>query len=155
FGVVPRPPPVLLGEMLIGEGGLRVLVQALQVRRRRRRVEVPVQFLDVLAVVALAVGQAEEALFQDGVLTVPQRRPQTEALAYVADGGEAVLAPAVGAFAGVLVRKEFPGVAVGGVVLAHGAPLPLADVRPPAPPVQLVGVLVHSLLFGAHEPSSP
>src|SRR5262249_46404459 len=52
----------------------------------------------------------------------------------VADAGEAVLAPAVGAAAGVVVRQVVPGVARGAVVLADGAPLPLAEVRPPAPP---------------------
>ena len=38
-----------------------------------------IQFLDVLAVVALAVGQAEQPLLQDRVAAVPQRDAQAPA----------------------------------------------------------------------------
>jgi len=37
----------------------------------RRAVEVEIVFLDVLAVIALAVGQAEQALLENGVVAVP------------------------------------------------------------------------------------
>ena len=47
---------------------------------------------------------------------------------------EAVLVPAVGARAGVVVGERVPRVAVGAVVLAHRAPGALGEVRPPAPP---------------------
>src|SRR5262249_55744260 len=97
-------------------------------------VEVVVDLLDVLPVIALAVGQAEEPLLEDRVFTVPQGQRQTQALLVVADAGQAVLAPAVGAAAGVVVRQVAPGVALGAVVLADGAPLPLAQVRPPLLP---------------------
>src|SRR5262249_7189068 len=93
--------------------------------------QVVVDLLDVLTVVALAVGQAEQALLQDRVVAVPQCQRQAEALLVVADAGDAVLAPAVGAAAGVVMGEVPPGVAVGAVVLAHGAPLPLAQVRAP------------------------
>jgi hypothetical protein len=63
---------------------------------RRRAVEVEVVLLDILAVVAFAVGQAEEPFLQDGVLAVPQRQGEAETLVVVRDAGQAVLAPAVG-----------------------------------------------------------
>ena len=69
----------------------------------RRAVEVEVVLLDILAVVAFAVGQAEEPFLQDGVLAVPQRQGEAEALLVVGDAGQAVLAPAVGAGAGLVV----------------------------------------------------
>ena len=47
---------------------------------------------------------------------------------------EPVLVPAVGARARVVVGEVVPGVAVGAVVLAHGAPRALGEVRAPAPP---------------------
>jgi len=65
FGVVDAAPTVL-DQLPVGVLPLRVLVEVLHVRVRRRVVEVEVILLDVLAVVRLAGHQAEEALFQDG-----------------------------------------------------------------------------------------
>ena len=56
-----------------GNARLRVLVEHPHVRVRRRAVEVEVVLLDVLAVVALGAGQAEEPLLEDRVAAVPQR----------------------------------------------------------------------------------
>src|SRR5271165_4666062 len=101
---------------------------------RRRAVEVVVQFLDVLPVITLAVGQAEETLLQTRVPAVPQSQRKAPVEAVVAEAGDAVLAPAVRAAAGVVVRKERPGIAIGGIVLAHGSPLPVSEVGTPAQP---------------------
>ena len=49
----------------VGELGLRVLVEHLQVGVGGRGVKVVIAFLDVFAVVAFAVGQAEQPLLQD------------------------------------------------------------------------------------------
>jgi len=48
--------------------------------------------LYVLAVIALAVGQAEQALLEDRVLAVPQGKGKAEPLVVVAEPGEAILA---------------------------------------------------------------
>ena len=53
--VLLAPVPVGLDEISIGECGLWILIQIPHVRVRRRAVQVEVVFLDVLAVVALAV----------------------------------------------------------------------------------------------------
>jgi hypothetical protein len=100
----------------------------------RRGIQIIIELLDVLAVIALAVGQTEQPLLQDRVLAVPQGERQAQALATVADAGDTVLAPAVGARARLAVREILPGLAVSAVVLAHGAPLPLAQIRPPQLP---------------------
>jgi len=47
---------------------------------------------------------------------------------------DAVFAPAIGAAACMVVREVVPGVAVGAVVLADGAPLAFAEVGPKMPP---------------------
>src|SRR5579859_7019095 len=101
---------------------------------RGRGVEVEPVFLRVLAVIPLVAGEAEDSLLEDRILSVPERQPEAERLAVVADAGEAVLVPAVGAHAGVVVRKELPRVAVLAVVLTHGAPRTLAQVGTPASP---------------------
>jgi hypothetical protein len=97
---------------------------------RGRRVEVEVVLLHVLAVVALAVGEPEEALFEDGILPVPQGQREAQALFVIGKAGDAVLAPAVGARAGLIVGEEIPRVSPFAVVLADRAPLPLAEVGP-------------------------
>ena len=95
-------------------------------------VEVEVVLLDVLAVIALAVGEAEEPLLEDRVAAVPQREREAQAAARSSlMPGDAVLTPAVGARARVIVREVVPGVAAGAVVLAHRAPLALAEIRAP------------------------
>ena len=53
----------------------------------------------------------------------------------VADAGQSVFAPAIGPAAGLVVREVVPGVAVGAVILAHGAPLSFGQIGPPQPPV--------------------
>src|SRR5204862_4415436 len=82
---------------------------------------------------------------------VPQRDGEAQVLPIVADARDAVLAPAVGARTRVVVRQVFPRRAVGAVVLAYGAPLPLAHVRAPAPPRRLPGARFgEPRLFGGH-----
>jgi hypothetical protein len=61
---------------------------------------VEMAFLDVLAVVALLVRQAEEPLLEERVPAVPERQGEAQAALAVGDPEEAVLAPAVGAASG-------------------------------------------------------
>src|SRR5262249_19936970 len=119
----------------------------------RGAVEVEVVFLHVLAVVALGIGEAEGALLDDRIDAVPEGEGKAEPLLVVRDAEEAVLAPAVGAGAGVIVGEIVPGAAVLAVVLAAGAPLPLGQVRAPSLP----GNAARRRLFqprrlGAHRP---
>jgi hypothetical protein len=125
---------VLFDQAGVGKLRLRVLVEVFQVRVGGGGVEVEIALLDVLAVVGLARDQAEEAFLEDGIAAVPQGQSEDQELIAVADARQAVLAPAVGPAAGVVVREVVPGVAVGAVVLTHRAPGALADVGAPAPP---------------------
>src|SRR5262245_13355158 len=54
----------------------------------------------------------------------------------VGDAQDAVLAPAVGARAGVVVGEIVPCHAVGGVVLTHCPPLAVGEIGPPSPPMR-------------------
>src|SRR5262249_51624981 len=118
-------------EVAVRVGGLGILVEVLHVRMGRRAVEVEVILLDVLAVVALAVGQSEQAFLEDGVLAVPQSQGEAESLLIIGNARQTVLPPAVGAGARLVVAEVVPGVAAFAVVLADGAPLPLAEVGTP------------------------
>ena len=134
--VLARSPAVGLDQIAVGKLALRVLVEELHVRVRRRRVDVEVVLLDVLAVIALAVGETEETFLQDRVALVPQRQREAQALLVVGDAAQPVFAPTIGARSRLVVTEVVPGVAVGAVVLAHRAPLPLAQVRAPALPAR-------------------
>ena len=82
-------------QLIIRIGGLRILVEVLHVGMGRRGIQVEVVLLEVLAVIALAVGQPERALFEDGVLPIPECEGKAEPLPVVGDAGQAVLAPVV------------------------------------------------------------
>src|SRR5713226_196274 len=98
-------------------------------------IEIVIELLHVLAVIALFSTQPEQPFFQDGIAPVPERDGEAEELVPIADAGDAVLVPAIGARAGVLEGEILPGGAFGAVVLAHGAPTALGQVRTPALPV--------------------
>ena len=137
LGLLLAAAPVGGDEIPVGVRALRILVLALQVGVRRRTVEVEPVLLGVLTVVALAVGEPEHPLLEDGVGAVPQRECQTQPLTLVADPRDAVLAPAVGARPRLVVREVAPRVPAGAVVLAHRPPLALAQVRAPGLPRDL------------------
>src|SRR5271157_4184661 len=63
-----------------------------------------------------------------------------------------VLAPSIGAAACVIVREVFPRPPVGAVVLAHGTPLPFAQIRTPQLPLgRLLRTLRQALMFAYRE----
>ena len=80
---LPAAAAAGLDKIGVRECRLRILVEVLHVRMRRRAVEVEVVFLDVLAVIALAVGQAEQAFLEDRVLSIPQGQGEAQPLLVV------------------------------------------------------------------------
>jgi hypothetical protein len=97
LGCAATATSVLLDQLAIGIGRLRILVERPHVGVRRRAVEMEVVLLDVLAVIALVAGEPEQPLFQDRVASVPQRQREADALVAIADAEQAVLVPPVGA----------------------------------------------------------
>ncbi len=88
---------VLFDQPAVGEFGLRVLIKKAHVRVRRSAVQIEVVLLDVLAVIALASRQPEQALLQDGIAAVPERDGEADLLMPVGNPCQAVFVPAVGA----------------------------------------------------------
>ena len=156
LGLAAAASAVLGDELVVRKRPLRVLVQVFHVRVRRRAIQIEVVLLDVLAVIAFVARQAERALLEDGVLPVPESQREADGLVAVADPGKPVLVPSIRAGACVVVREVFPRRPVRAVVLAHGAPRPLAHVRAPALPVRgaLVRRVQTKLLF-VHDLSLP
>ena len=117
----------------------------------RRAVEVIIIFLDVFAVIALAVGQAERPLLQDRILAVPQDQRKTQPLVIVTETGETILAPVIGPRAGLVVAEIVPRIPVAAVVLTDGAPLAFAEIRSPLfPGYFAVTSVVETEVFCGH-----
>jgi hypothetical protein len=152
FQLVPSPATAGLDKVSVRKCRLWILVEILHVRVGRSAVEVEVVLLDILSVIALAVGQPEQALLQDRVLSIPEGERKAEPLLVIRNAGQPVLAPAVGAGAGLIVSKVVPGVAAFAVILAHGSPLPFAEVGSPLLPRSLLlPSLLQAELFCSHD----
>src|SRR5262245_29625178 len=120
----------------------------------RRTIEVEIVLLDILAMVGFAVGQPEQAFLEDRILAIPQGQREAQALAVVADAGQTILAPAIGARAGLIVGEVIPGVTTVAVVLTHRAPLTFAQVGSPLLPGNfLLSSLCKSHRFCVHRTS--
>src|SRR5581483_3344886 len=97
-------------------------------------------------------GHSEQPFFQDRIAAVPERKCEAQPLMVVADAGDAVLAPAVGAQARVLEGKILPRGAPLAVVLANGSPGPFRYVGAPAAPVLLpASGFMQTPFLGFHE----
>jgi hypothetical protein len=131
FELQPVALPVGLHQVLVRIRGLRILVEIFHVGVGRRAVEIEVILLDVLAVIALAVGQPEQALLENRILSVPQRQREAEIFLVVGDARQAVLTPAIGPGARLVVREVVPDIPRLAVVLAHRPPLALAEIGAP------------------------
>ena len=101
--------------------------------------------------IALRPGQSEQALLENGIVAVPQREREAQMLAAFADAEQPVFVPAIRFRAGMVVRKIVPRAAVRAVILAHGSPRPLGQVRPPFLPIAAVFArLMQALFFFSH-----
>ncbi|HEX5293926.1 MAG TPA: hypothetical protein VFX25_34050 [Streptosporangiaceae bacterium] len=148
---MPGPGPVLRHQLVVGELGLRVLVEVALVAVRRQVIDVEVVLLDVLTVIAFGIGQAEQALLQDRVPLVPQRESQAQPLLVVADPGDAILPPAVRARPRLIMTEIRPGVLAVAVVFPDRPPLALTEIGSPGSPRNAgPGVLQPLLLGGQH-----
>src|SRR5829696_7956682 len=105
---------------------------------RGGRVEVVVDLLDVLAVVAFETREPKEPLLEDGIVAVPKSEGEAEPGLGVTKAENAVLTPAVGSGAGLIVREVVPSCARVRVILANGAPLPLGKVGSPQIPSHVI-----------------
>src|SRR5262249_6064282 len=119
-------------------------------------IQVEVVFRHVFAMVALAVGQAEEALLENRIAPVPERQGKTQTVMAIADTGNTVLIPAVGARSCLVMGEILPGFSGRAVIFPHRAPGALAQVRPPTlPVVDSMQRFLQAKLFLVHEVTDP
>src|SRR6476660_8664765 len=114
---------VCFNKLSVGKFPLRILIEHFQVSMSRGGVQIVVQFLAVLAVIALTIGQPEQALLEDRITFVPQREGEAKSLVLIGESGDAILAPSIGAAAGMVVGQILPRVAILTVVFPYRPPL--------------------------------
>src|ERR1700733_309729 len=93
--LIPTAATSLLSNLLIRKRALWVFVQHPKIGMGRQRIEIPVEFLDVLAMVALGPSHAEQTLLQMRIATIPQGDRQAQTLLVVTDPPDSVLAPPI------------------------------------------------------------
>src|SRR5436305_11270976 len=137
LGIEPRAPTALINQLLIREFLLRILVQRLHVGMRRRVVEVEVAFLYIFSVIAFRSAQSEEPLLQKRIAAIPHRHSKADELMPITKPGNTILVPAIRTRSRLIVREVTPGVSVRTVVLTDRTPRALAEIGPPALPIDL------------------
>ncbi len=148
----PSEPLIFHPDRGVGKRRMWIFVEDAGVGMGRRGIEIVITFLHVLAVIALVSAEPEKPFFENRVISVPKRGGETKVAVAVRPAIQAVLAPAVGAAAGVVMREIRPAIAVFRVVFANRAPLALAQIRAPMFPVFLAGgIFVESFVFPGHQ----
>ena len=122
FGLAVAAAAILVDQPPIRKLGVRIFVDVLHVRMRRRVVDVEVILFHILAMIAFVRREPEEALLENRIAAVPECRREHENLVAIADARDAVFAPAIGFAASQIVRQKRPGVAAEAVILAHAWP---------------------------------
>ena len=123
-----------LNKLSVGEFPLRILVEHFQVSMSGGGVQIVIELFAIFAVVAFAVGQSEQTFLEDGVACVPEGQRKAESLVMIGKSGDAILAPPVGATAGMIMGQITPRVAVCAVIFTYRPPLPLAKIGSPLSP---------------------
>ena len=90
--------------------------------------------LDVLAMVALGIRQAEQPLLQERVPLLPQGKGQAQPLLVIAAPGNAILTPPVRASPRLIMTELRPGVPAVAVIFPDRPPLTFTEIRPPGTP---------------------
>jgi len=109
-------------------------------------IQVVIELLAIFSVIALRIGKAKETFFEDWITPVPESEGEAEPLMVIAEAGESIFAPTVRTAARLVVGKISPRIAIRAIVLAHGAPLAFAQVRPPFAPETILRFVVLLLL---------
>src|SRR5713101_3510347 len=89
-----------------------------------------VVLLDVLAMIALRPGEAEQPLLERWVGLIPQGERKAQAHLVIAHPEQPVLAPAIRSRSRMIVWEAAPGITRGRVIFADGSPLAFGQVGP-------------------------
>jgi hypothetical protein len=76
------------------------------------RIEVVVELLAIFTMVSFMSSDAEEALLEHGVNTIPKPQAKTETLVVIAKTRETIFSPSVCTRTGMCMREMRPGIAV-------------------------------------------
>ncbi len=112
LGLALASRPIRSHQVIVGKRRLRVLVEHLEIRVRRRRIEVVVQAPSrPRRGFPPAFDKPKRRCFENGIAPVPQRQGKTKPLPVIAESRQSVLPPAIGPAARLIVRQITPGIA--------------------------------------------
>ena len=80
FAFASWAPGILPDQLFVGESRVRITINHPHEAVRRRIVDVPVKFLDVLTMIALGPGHAEETLLQNRIAPIPKCKGKAKTL---------------------------------------------------------------------------
>src|SRR4029450_9636053 len=144
---------VLINQPLIRKRLLRIVISPAQPGMTRQPIQIPPILLHILAMISLRPGQAEHALLQDRINTVPPRQRKTQIMMNIRQPGHTIFIPSVRPRPRMIMRKEAPGIAIVAVVLAYGAPGALREVWAPLIPRIGLRQIVLRASSGLSEPA--
>ena len=85
FHVASAAPFAVRDQVIVGKCGMGIFIQVLHVGMSWRAVQIEVILFDILTMVAFAIRQSKEALFEDWIVAIPQGQTKTEQLLFIAD----------------------------------------------------------------------
>ena len=91
--------------------------------------------------IALGTAEAKQAFFENRIVAIPQRERKAHAALAIGDAEQAILAPTIRATTRMIVRQVIPALAGRRIILAHGAPLAIREIWPPAAPVAIAAIV--------------
>src|SRR5215510_985096 len=135
FRLVLSAATIFFDQSSIGILLLRILVEVLHVRMRRRAIDIEVVLFNVFTVIAFTSGETKQPLLENGIFSIPQGERKADQLMPVGNTGDAVFIPAVCSRPGVIMRQIVSCRAVSAVILADCSPCALAEIGAPTLPV--------------------
>ena len=71
-------------------------------------IEIVIELFAILAMIALAIGQAKQALLENRIAFVPEGKRKAKSLVMISESGDAILAPSIRTTAGMIVGEISP-----------------------------------------------
>src|SRR5436190_14627715 len=119
----------------------------LHVRMCRRIIQIIIQLLHILSMVALITRQSKQPFFQDRIFPIPQCDRKTYMLLVITNSSDPIFPPTIHTTARMIMRKGIPCIYILAVIFSHSSPLPRTQIWAPFSPAGLL----QSLLFSIHD----
>src|SRR5205823_1305314 len=128
FRILPCSTFILIHQPIIWIRFLRIFIEHLHVGMRRRGIQIVINFLYILTMIAFIVGESKISFLDDGIFFIPESQCKAKQLFMITNAGNAFLSPPVAFASCFVVANVIPGVSIGAIVFPNGSPLAVAEV---------------------------